>query len=238
MLDMIFGSMYSTIPILIIGVVLLVVGAVYFAYLKRLGPFYWIGSIRAPYVRNLEGGHYIKVAGGDQLKEILEGGIRLYHSRLWNEKFPQDELTQQIIHKPTKVMFGLKTVDVAEFLPIARKGPGKWTRIEFKENEQGIIEEYVERKELTDAKSAFAVMEANNKKYAGEDLIEKYMPIISSFLMGIILFLTLIVMMQFLTSALGGHIAAMNANTAAMLKLANATIARAGGVPLPELPPG
>jgi hypothetical protein len=216
MFEDIIGSVYTTVPVMAICIVLIIAVAILFLRQQRQLIWYWRNSIPAPVVFNQEGERMKPVPNGDAFRKTIENKVVYLQSKRFGDKFPAEHLFQLIEYR--KSGRGEK----AEFLPLVRKGAGIWSALRFtKEGEE--MRAGSDTDDILKARTALAIMREGNKQHLGEDFLTKYMPLISAFLMGVMLFLALVITIQYISAATGTHISAMNSNTDALIRLINQT---------------
>jgi hypothetical protein len=237
MFEGVFDSVFVALPLLLIGVLVVLIGGAFFAYSRRIGPFYWVESYKAPYVYNIEGERVIAVSGGDSFKKTMDGPTIYLESKIFGDKFVANHLMDLLEYTQGGT---IRKKETTQILPIIRLKPNVWTRLEFvKEYKEGAetAKASPSARDVQDAHAALAVMRAGSKAYLGENFWDKWAPLISSLMLGVLFLLALIVITQYTTAVFNGHIAAMNANTEALIRLVNATT-HCNPSPTPRLPIG
>jgi len=197
------------------------IGAIIFLYKKRMWIFYWVGAKPAPLVYNNEGGRLVPLPFADFFRETHENGKTYWESRTFRDKFPADHLRTHIRYIRRK-RFGLIPYETLEILPLIRSAPNSWARVDVRMdgNATPLIED------IRTLKYAQASMAEIMKNYFSDNLLEKYVPLVSALILAVVFLVGLYLMIN----ATSAHITAMNANTDAMLKLANATLNATGKI--------
>jgi hypothetical protein len=215
-----FGDLTTYSILLILAVLAIGVGGFFFLYSKKIGPFKWRGAIAAPYIEVPNGSVWRVIPMGDVFRVTVVDGNKMYESRRFGDVFLAGDLSQHLEWRKVGRIFKSEK----GFLPpLQRLTVGSYrvrkVSLDGSQNEE-IVKLDDERNKMA---AAFAVMNTGNKSHQGLDFWEKYGGFVMVGGVGIIMFLSLVVVTQFVGGVMQMWASHIDANTQATLQLQNVT---------------
>jgi hypothetical protein len=242
------GSLFSassTLPIMLFLLIGGILAIVLYCRSTRRWLWYWRGATRAQ-VLNREGNGFTNPKP-DRIRETDEGGRIEWESERWGDKFDATHLKKAVIVGQGARGGVLKDVFLMRQAPLEWSEP-TYVRESFKVKNADGTEEIKERIKLTPMmcpgmKIALAnAIVRKTKRSESQSWFEKNAGIIGFAILGLFMFITIVVLIQFATaqfSAIGGLVAQASNELAQSNRLLTYALNATGALPTPiPGPPG
>jgi len=230
------GGMFSassTLPIMLFLLIAGILAIVLYCRSSRKWIFYWRGAMRA-YVLNREGNGFTNPKP-DRIRETEEGGRIEWESERWGDKFDATHLKKAVI-----VGQGTRG-GIRKEVFLMRQAPLEWAEPAYLRDGEGVVK-------LTPLMSpGMKIALANaivrkTKRSESQSWFEKNAGIIGFAILGLFMFITIVVLIQFATaqfSQIGGLIATASNELAQSNRLLTYALNATGALPTPVPgPPG